>query len=88
MERYVVDVKSARCPSKYWGRPVVVRVLDTSSGPSAWHWVRRGTVAQWGEQYSGRGMQHLDSKYAGARSAYGRALEAARTLAEKLNAAK
>ena len=84
-ERYVVDVKSAQSPSKYWGWAKVVRVLDTSVGPSDWYWVRRGTVAQWGDQRSGRGTWHLDGKYSGPRSAFGRALRAARELAERLN---
>jgi hypothetical protein len=88
--RYVVDIKSARAPATFWGWARVVRVLDTTTAKhapgSGLSWVRRATVKQWGDQYSGRGTQHLDGKYTGPRSAYGKALREAAELAAKLNA--
>jgi hypothetical protein len=84
-ERYVVDVKAARCPAKFWGKAKVVRVVDTSVGPSDWYWVRRGTVRQWGSQYNVRGARHLDARYSGPESAFGRAVAEAKALASRLN---
>lgn len=83
--RYRVDVKTAQAPSKYWGAARVIRVLDTSVGPTDWHWVRKGTVAQWGDAHAGRWSRHLDGNYTGPRSAFGNALREAKELAERLN---
>lgn len=81
--RYIVRVRTCQAPSSRGGkyrRPVVVRVLDTLSGASDWHWVR---ACPWARQWS-----NVDSRYDGPRSAYGQALAAARDLADQLNAAE
>ena len=79
---YYVEVKSARV--RPYMRACVVRVLDRTSGPTNWHHVRKGVVAQWGSIYKYRGHA-LDRSYSGSRSAYGQALASANALAAKLN---
>ena len=79
MKRYVITIRSCPAPSSGGGRfrrPVTVRVLDTNSGRSEWHWVRNGVVQSW---------PNVDSRYSGPRAAYGQALESARALAAELN---
>jgi hypothetical protein len=83
MDRYVVTIRAAR--SRKWGQATVIRVLDTTAGPSEWYWVRRGVVAQWGETYARQGRA-LDARYTGPRSAYGQALAAAEAMVATLNA--
>lgn len=78
--RYIVRVRQCQAPAANGGkyrRPVTVRVLDTTVGPSEWHWVRRGVVQSW---------RNVDSRYDGPRSAYGQSLRSAAQLAEELNA--
>ena len=75
--RYVVDCVSLPNRSWRWQQRSEIRVLDTQSGSSRWHWVRRGVVSRWTD---------LDRRYTGPRSGYGQALESARALAAELNA--
>ena len=83
MERYQIIVRSAR---GHWGHPVVIRVVDTTVGATSWHWVRRGTVRQWGQSEMYRGCTVIDAKHGGPRSRYRRCMDAAVALVNKLNA--
>lgn len=77
--RYLVTIRTCQAPSTNGGkyrRPVVVRVVDTTSGPSDWYWHRTGIVSQW---------HNVDSRYSGPRSAYGQARREAEQLASELN---
>lgn len=77
--RYLVTIRTCSAPSSNGGkyrRPVVVRVVDTTSGPSDWYWHRTGIVQQW---------HNVDSRYDGPRSAYGQARLQAAELAAELN---
>lgn len=78
--RYRIVTRSANAPKTGGGkyrRPVHVRVMDSTQ--SEWHAVRGlndGLIREWA---------NVDSRYAGPKSEYGRAMAAAEELAGSLN---